>query len=48
VRRRLVNKYVLPFVVLAYVILPFVAWLVYWVVKRLRGGKEEGEGEADG
>jgi hypothetical protein len=42
------NHFVFAFVLLGWVIAPFVAWLIYWVAKRLRGSKEEGEGEAEG
>lgn len=41
------SHFAFAFVILGYVLLPFVAWLVYWLWKRFKGAKEEGEGEAE-
>ena len=42
------DHFLFAFILLGWVIAPFAAWLVYWLVKRFRGGKEEGEAEAEG
>ena len=42
------DHFAFAFILLAWVVLPLLAWLVYWVVKRLRGGKTDGEAEAEG
>lgn len=42
------DHFAFAFILLAWILIPLVAWLVYWLLKRFRGSKEEGEGEADG
>jgi hypothetical protein len=48
VRGRVTDHFVFALILLGWVVAPFAAWLVYWIVKRLRGSKEaaDGEGEA--